>query len=340
MVEIKDNVSVKSFNSFSVDAEAKYFAKIHTEKELLELLKDDKYSGINKLILGGGSNVLFLDDFNGLIIYNRIKGIDEEEISEDEVLLKIGAGENWDEVVQYAVENNYGGIENLSLIPGSVGAAPVQNIGAYGVELESVFHSLEGYFIQNAEKKIFTKDECKFGYRNSIFKNELKNKFVISRVNLILQKNPKVNLSYASLKSVFEDDIDNIKIGDVRNKVIEIRQSKLPDPNELSNVGSFFKNPEINGEQLKTLLKKYPDTIYFQLTGDKYKIAAGWLIEKCGLKGFRKGNVGTHEKQALVIVNYGAVSGQEILNFAKYIQAKVLENFGILLEPEVNIINQ
>lgn len=340
MVDIKENVSLKSFNSFRVDAVAKYFAKIHTEKELLELLRDEKYSGVDKLILGGGSNVLFIDNYDGLIINNCIKGIEENNISEDEIFLTVGAGENWDKVVQYAVEKNYGGIENLSLIPGSTGAAPVQNIGAYGVELESVFHSLEGYFIYNAEMEIFTKEECNFGYRNSIFKNDLKNKIVITRINLILKKNPDVNLSYSSLKDAIADQKEKITIKDVREKVIEIRRSKLPEPDELSNAGSFFKNPEINGKQLKTLLKKYPDTIYFPLTGDKYKIAAGWLIEKCRLKGFRKGSVGTHNKQALVIVNYGAESGKEILNFAKYIQSKVIENFGILLEPEVNIINQ
>ncbi|MDZ7763400.1 MAG: UDP-N-acetylmuramate dehydrogenase [Melioribacteraceae bacterium] len=244
MVEIKENISLKLFNTFRIDAKTKFFAEVNNEDELISILNNDKYDDVDKLILGGGSNILFLNDFQGLIIYNNIKGVEEKHIFDKQVLLKLGAGENWDEIVQYAVSKNYGGIENLSLIPGSVGAAPVQNIGAYGVELESVFHSLEGYYIHNKENKIFTKNECQFGYRNSIFKNRLNNKFIITRVNLLLQKNPTVNLSYASLNSVFETPISKLTIENVREKVIQIRQSKLPDPEVLSNAGSFFKNPE------------------------------------------------------------------------------------------------
>lgn len=340
MSSFQQKYSLKELNTFGIDVSAETYASFSSEVELEELLSSPQIKKDNLVILGGGSNVLFVNDYDGIVLKNNIKGIREKEQGEDKVLLSCGAGEIWDEVVQYAVNKNYYGIENLSLIPGSVGAAPIQNIGAYGVEVKDVFHSLEGYFISNLEKRVFQLDECKFGYRDSIFKGELKGEFIITKVNLILSKKKQLNISYRSLNNYFvERNIKEPTIHQVREAVIQIRNSKLPEPKHLGNAGSFFKNPKVTHQDLDKLKEKYPAIPSFPFDDIHYKIAAGWLIEKVGLKGERVGNVGTHKDQALVIVNYGGASGKEIIEFAKNIQIKVLTEFGILLEPEVNIIN-
>jgi len=341
LTKIFEKYSLKNLNSFGLDVNAERYASFTSEDELEELLTDKQLDRGNIFILGGGSNVLFLDDFKGSVLRNNIKGINETQVGENEILLSCGAGEVWDDVVEYSVNRNYYGTENLSLIPGSIGAAPIQNIGAYGVELKDVFHSLEGYFIHNLEKRKFTLEESKFGYRDSIFKQELKGEFIITKVNLFLSKKKKLNISYGSLKNyLMERNIIEPTIQQVREAAIEIRNNKLPDPEKLGNAGSFFKNPKITQSQLEELQKQNPNIPFFPFSEEYFKIAAGWLIEKVGLKGDRVGNVGTYKDQALVIVNYGGATGKEIVDFAKHIQTKVLNEFGILLEQEVNIINQ
>ncbi len=339
MIKKYSDYSLKKYNSFGIDAKANKFITFSSEVDIPELFLNIKEKE-EVLILGGGSNILFTSDYNGIILKNEIKGIDEEQLNENEVLLSIGAGEVWDDVVNYTVQKNYYGIENLSLIPGNMGAAPIQNIGAYGVELKDVFYTLECYDIENGEKRIFNLDECKFGYRDSIFKNELKGKIIITKVNLKLSKIGKLNTNYISLKNyLIENNLTTPTLSQIREAVINIRNSKLPDPKKLGNAGSFFKNPIVTKKIYDELNQKYPNLSYFISEDGLYKISAGWLIEKCGLKGIRMGNVGTHVNQALVIVNYGGATGEEILKFVENIQTKVFNEFGILLEPEVNIIN-
>jgi len=339
VTKLYEQVSLKNYNSFGIDVNARRFVTFSSEEDIPQLL-DSLRGEDNKFVLGGGSNILFTSDYDGTVIKNDIKGIREKQINENEILLSIGAGEIWDEVVDYTVQKNYYGIENLSLIPGNTGAAPIQNIGAYGVELKDVFYSLEGYDIESGEKRIFNLDECKFGYRDSIFKNELKGKIIITKVNLKLSKKGKLNTNYISMKNyLIENNFTTPTLSQIREAVINIRNSKLPDPKKLGNAGSFFKNPIVTKKEYDELNQKYSTLSYFISEDGLYKISAGWLIEKCGLKGFRVGNVGTHVNQALVIVNYGGANGEEILKFVENIQTKVFNEFGILLEPEVNIIN-
>lgn len=337
---IRKNYSLKNLNTFGIDIKAGQFVQITSESELQEILLHPLVDKNNLFVIGGGSNLLFINDFDGTILKNEIKSVSEYKLDDKKVLLSVGAGENWDDIVNFAVGKNYYGIENLSLIPGSAGAAPIQNIGAYGVELKNVFHSLEGYFVDSCVKKTFYLNDCDFGYRDSIFKRELKGKFIITKINLVLSLEKKINLTYGALRGYFENvNITNPSLQQVREAVIKIRSSKLPDPAKLGNAGSFFKNPKVSNEELEKLKGKYPDIPFYPFEKEFFKIAAGWMIEKAGLKGKRIGNVGSHDKQALVIVNYGGATGSEILEFAKHIQQKVLDEFGILLEPEVNIIN-
>ncbi len=294
------------------------------------------------LILGGGSNVLLSRDYPGLVIRNNIKGREIVAENEDEVLLKVYSGENWHELVIYCVDRNWGGIENLSLIPGTVGAAPMQNIGAYGVELEQVFHSLEALDLHSFELKAFNKHACAFGYRESVFKKQLKGRYFIYSVTLKLSKKPVINASYGDILALLESqglNADTAGIKDVSEAVIQIRQSKLPDPKELGNSGSFFKNPVIKTDQFISLKKEFPEIKgYDQPESGLVKVPAAWLIEQCGWKGKRIGNTGSHVKQALVLVNYGDAKGQEIWQLAMDIIQSVKLKFGIELEPEVNII--
>lgn len=335
---IREHVDLSDFNTMGVSAKARYFARVLSVEDLREVLQFVHAEKIPVYVLGGGSNVLFIDDYEGLVLLNEIKGQEIQHETEDQVRLKIGAGENWHDLVMHCVSNNWGGIENLSLIPGSVGAAPIQNIGAYGVELEEVFVSLEAIEITTGKRKVFTKEACQFGYRESVFKRELKGRFVITSIVLELQKHPKVNTSYRALSdALMEKGIAKPTIKEVSDTVIEIRQSKLPDPSKIGNTGSFFKNPVITGKAFEALQKKYPQIPHYP-AGEEVKVPAAWLIDECGWKGKRIGDAGVHTMQALVIVNYGNASGAEIWNLAQDIRKSVKEKFGVELAPEVNVV--
>jgi UDP-N-acetylmuramate dehydrogenase len=338
-MNIKENYSLKTRNTFGLDISAEYFAKIFSNEELKLLLSNESFKEISKLILGGGSNILFTKDFEGLVITISTSQIDIIDETNDYVLLQASAGLNWHDLVLHCIDRNYGGIENLSLIPGKVGAAPIQNIGAYGQELKDVFYSLNGIFINNLEEKTFYKNECEFGYRSSIFKSELKNKFIITDIVLKLSKDPILNTSYGAIEEELKKrNINEPTIKDISKVVCDIRMSKLPDPAKIGNAGSFFKNPEINKEKFEDLKKEFSEIVGYKTSNDLIKVPAGWLIEHVGLKGKKVGNTGTHPTQSLVIVNYGNATGREILDFKNYIKKTVLEKFNIELEEEVNII--
>jgi UDP-N-acetylmuramate dehydrogenase len=338
-MELKENYSLKSLNTFGLDVKTRWFTEVTDLSNLHEIILDPRFREMKKMILGGGSNVLFTDDFHGLIIRNCIEGIEEISKNDSEVVIKAGAGLNWHTFVLYTIENNFPGIENLSLIPGSVGAAPIQNIGAYGVELKNTLIELEAMNLSDGSMRKFMADECKFGYRDSIFKREAKNKFAITSVTFRFNKNAKLNTSYGAIEEELKTKhITNPTIRDVSNAVIAIRQSKLPDPNVIGNAGSFFKNPEIPLEQFNDLKEKYSGISGYTAANNKMKIAAGWLIEQCGWKGKRIGETGMHAKQALVLVNYGHASGMELITHAKHVMESVNEKFGVDLEMEVNVI--
>lgn len=335
---IRENQELASYNTMGIAVRARYFTEIKSIAEFRELTRDSRYREAQKLMLGGGSNILFLNDYDGFVIRNQIKGKEILRQHEDGILLKVGGGENWHELVLHCVQRNWGGIENLALIPGLAGAAPIQNIGAYGVELEQVFEELQAIHIQTGALRVFKKDECGFGYRNSIFKGPEKGKYFIASVTLRLQENPPVNTNYKALADYLnQKSITHPTIKDVCNAVIKIRQSKLPDPAKIGNAGSFFKNPVISQQQYNRIGKKYPQMPAYK-SGDEYKIPAAWLIEHCGWKGRRVGDAGVHTLQALVIVNYGKATGAEIWELAQGIQQSVKEKFGIALVPEVNVI--
>ncbi|MFC2102957.1 UDP-N-acetylmuramate dehydrogenase [Bacteroidota bacterium] len=338
-MNIQTNYSLTDLNTFGVNVASKYFVEVFSTTELKEVLADKILLNNKWLILGGGSNILFTKNFDGLIIKNSISGITVISENDREVFIEAGAGVNWDKLVEYCVNNNYGGIENLSLIPGSVGAAPVQNIGAYGQELKDSFCELTGIYINTGEEQTFSKTECKFEYRNSIFKNELRNEFAITSIQLKLNKNPDVILSYLQVKDeISTRNIFTPTISDVRNAVIDIRNAKLPDPKKIGNAGSFFKNPVVDLIGIHSLKEKFPDIKSFPEGKDKFKISAAWLIEKCGWKEKIIRDAGVYLKQPLVIVNYGSASGNDIHELAKKIRASVEKKFDITLENEVNII--
>lgn len=336
----RQDVNLSPYNTLGVEAKAKRFISIRTEEQIQEIANDARLQKLPHCILGGGSNVLFVDDYEGLVLHVAITG--REIIREDDqhVWLKIGAGENWHETVLFCVERGWGGVENLSLIPGTAGAAPIQNIGAYGVELVDVFSSLEALSLQSGHKKIFTSEECKFGYRNSIFKNELRGKYIVTRVTLRLDKKPQLNTSYGAIQSRLDDKgIANPTLKDISDIVIEIRSSKLPDPKALGNAGSFFKNPIISAEKFAEMKEDHPHIPGYPQGDDRVKVPAGWLIEQAGWKGKVIGHAGTYKQQALVIVNHGGATGREILSLSQKIRASVAKMFDIELAPEVNIIS-
>ena len=338
-MKLIEDHSIKNLNTFGVDVKAKYITEIFAEDDLCKLLADKEYENIRKFILGEGSNILFTKDYDGLIIKNSISEIKIIEEDTEFVIVEAGAGVNWDNFVSYCVEKRWGGIENLSLIPGTVGAAPIQNIGAYGQELKNVFHELEGIFIESGEKKSFNNSECNFGYRDSIFKNELKNKFVITMVCFKLSKEPEINISYPSIREELNNrKISNPKIKDLRKIVIDIRKNKLPDPKIIANAGSFFKNPVVSIQKFQILRTQYPNLNFYSVDDIHVKLSAAALIEKCGWKGKRIGNCGSYEKQPLVLVNYGAATADDILNLASSIRSSVEEKFEISLEQEVILI--
>ncbi len=337
-MQIEENKSLKKYNTFGIDCTARFFASINKIEELKEVLNNQIHQNI--FVLGGGSNLLFTKDINALVIHINIKGIKIVEEDEHHVLLKVMAGENWPDFVQYCIERDYGGLENLSLIPGNVGTTPIQNIGAYGVELKDVFECCNAISIHDFTEKEFSKKECQFSYRNSIFKNEAKGKYIITNVTFRLtKKNHKKNIDYGAIQQkLFENKIINPSLKDISDTIIAIRQSKLPDPNMMGNSGSFFKNPIIDLVFFKEFIKENPKAPFYKISDSEIKIPAGWLIEKAGFKGKRLGDAGVYNKQALVLVNYGNASGQEILELATIIQKKVKDLFGISIVPEVNVI--
>lgn len=331
---IERHFSLKNYNSFGIEVETEFFAAISNEAELIEVLKSNGNKPFR--VLGGGSNVLLTEDYRGLTLVMQNKGISILEETASHVLIEVQAGENWHELVLWALENDFGGIENLALIPGSVGAAPIQNIGAYGVELSSVFHRCKALDLESLSFNEFDKAACEFGYRSSVFKTHLKGKAIITRVQFKLsKKNHQTHTQYGTLQASLQGK--EMSIQNIAASVIAIRKSKLPDPAQIGNSGSFFKNPVIPVNQFKQLQENYPEIPHYPDTADKIKIPAGWLIEKLGYKGKRFGDAGVHEKQALVLVNYGNAKGVELLNLAQQIQEQVLQNFGVQLEVEVNI---
>ncbi len=337
-MQIHQKFSLKNYNTFGIEAKAKQFVAVHNLDELKSVLEHHKND--KKFILGGGSNMLLTQDIDALVIHVDLLG--KKVLKEDEnfVWVESNAGENWHEFVLWTIEQDFGGLENMSLIPGNVGTTPVQNIGAYGAEIKDTFVSCDAMNIETQEMKTFTKSECNFGYRESIFKHEAKDKFIITSVVFKLTKcNHKISVEYGDIKAeLVKNNITNPTIKDVSNAVIAIRQSKLPNPKELGNSGSFFKNPVISREEFLKVLEKFPDVKYFEISKTEVKVPAGWLIEHAGLKGYRNGDAGVHKNQALVLVNYGSATGQDILNLSKYVQKTVFDKYGIAIEAEVNVI--
>jgi UDP-N-acetylmuramate dehydrogenase len=339
MALIKHNVNLRTYNTFGIEVFCDYFVELKSVDDFMSIISDPVYRNNEKLILGGGSNLLFTADFKGLVLKNSMKGIALLSEDQDTVVIQASAGENWHTFVQYCISRNYGGIENLSLIPGCVGASPMQNIGAYGVEIKEVFHSLEAYDLETGQKQEFSKEECEFGYRDSVFKNKFRNRYLITSVSFILSKNPKINTSYGAINTELESmRVNKPGIKEVSEAVIKIRTSKLPDPNVVGNAGSFFKNPEVSAEKYDQLKKDFDGLVAYPLFNGKYKLAAGWMIEQCGLKGYEKNGAAVHDKQALVLVNKNKARGKDVLALSEYVIEKVNEKFGVRLEREVNII--
>lgn len=336
---IKENISLQPFNTFGIGVSARYFASFQTEENVLEIL-ESKLIGIHSpLILGGGSNILFTKDVDGLVLKNEIGGIELIHQDNEYIYVKVGAGVSWHAFVMYCIDNNYAGVENLSLIPGNAGASPMQNIGAYGVEIKDVFHSLEAIHIHDKTKVIFNNLDCEFGYRESVFKNKFKNQFLITSVTYKLNKTPDFKITYGAISQELEKmNIRDLSINAISQAVMNIRRSKLPDPKVIGNAGSFFKNPEISSTQFESLKIQFPNLVGHPTQHDFIKVAAGWLIEQAGWKGFRDGDAGCHDKQALVLVNHGKATGKQILELSEKIINSVNDKFGIELSREVNVM--
>lgn len=335
---IQNNISLKKYNTFGIEAKARQFVAVHSIEDLNTILKE--HQSEPKFILGGGSNMLLTQDIQSLVIHIDLKGKKVLKENDDFVWVESQAGENWHEFVLWTIDQNFGGLENMSLIPGNVGTTPVQNIGAYGTEIKDTFVSCEAMTIATQVMKTFSKEDCHFGYRESIFKHEAKDQFIITSVIFKLTKrNHKINTSYGDItKELEKQNVTTPTLKDVSNAVIAIRQSKLPDPVALGNSGSFFKNPIIPKEQYEKAHALHPEMPHYVVSETEVKVPAGWLIEKAGFKGKRFGDAGIHKNQALVLVNYGNATGQEILTVSKDIQATILREFGIVIEAEVNVI--
>lgn len=335
---IYDHFSLKNYNTFGIDATARYFVEVTTIEELQDILENNAYP--RKILIGGGSNMLLTDYIDALFIHVNLKG--KQIVSQDDnnVIVKVMAGENWHNMVMWAIDHDFGGLENMSLIPGNTGTAPIQNIGAYGVELKDCFVSCEAVRIEDQQLVTLSKEECQFGYRDSFFKNEGKDKYVITSVTFsFTKKNHNINSGYGAIENQLrKESISNPTIKDISNAVIAIRQSKLPDPKELGNSGSFFKNPIVTKEIFTRFSTTYPEAPFYKVSDDYFKIPAGWLIEQCGFKGKRFGDAGVHKNQALVLVNYDNATGKDILDLAAKIIKEVKRKFEIEISPEVNLI--
>ena len=338
-MQLEENVQLRDFNTFHISSLARYLITAASTEDLYEGIEFAKKENYSSLILGGGSNILLTNDVNGLVIRNRIMGISVVREDPHHIYVKSGAGENWHGFVQYCVQNGFAGVENLSLIPGNVGASPMQNIGAYGVEVKDVFEMLEAVNREDGSLHIFSANDCAFGYRESVFKNKFRDQFIITSVTFRLNREPVYHTSYGAIKTELEKmGVQDLSIKAISQAVINIRTSKLPDPAEIGNAGSFFKNPLIPAIQFETLKKEFPAIVAFPSDQGQVKIAAGWLIEQCGWKGYRKGDAGCYPKQALVLVNYGTATGTEILELSEEIIVSVEQKFGVKLEREVNVI--
>lgn len=338
MLQIKSNYSLQPLNTFGIQANAKFYLRIDSAEQLPKLVINPVYRNNEVFILGGGSNILFTDNFEGLVLHVNIQGIEKADEDDTSVLIVAGGGIVWDEFVSYAVSNNWGGIENLSAIPGTVGAAPMQNIGAYGVEVKDWIEKVEGYDFTQQQFLSFSNKECRFQYRDSLFKQKFRNRFVITRVFFRLKKAPhKLITRYGDIARQL-NELPEQNIAALRELIIHIRESKLPDYRKKGNAGSFFKNPVLQHEQVLPLKKEYPDMPVFPDEKGKEKLSAAWLIDKAGCKGIQQGKAGTHPQHALVLINLGGATGSEIFRLAQQIQKTVREKFGIMLEPEVNIL--
>ena len=337
-MKIHTNISLKKYNTFGIEANARFFCEVNSIDDLMAVFHLKEYP--NKFIISGGSNMLITSNIDALVVYINLKGIDIISETEDHVVLKVMAGEVWHDLVIWSLEQNYGGLENLSLIPGKTGTAPIQNIGAYGVELKDSFVSCEAFNVKDRSIREFSKTECEFGYRDSYFKNEGKGRFIIISVTLKLtRRNHRLDTSYGAIENELQKmKIASPSIKDISDAVVTIRNSKLPDPKILGNSGSFFKNPVLNEPAFEAFIKDHPQAKYYKLDKNSYKIPAGWLIEQCGFKGERFGDAGVHKNQALVLVNHGNATGSELLDLAKTIIKSVKERFNIAITPEVNII--
>lgn len=341
---LSENISLKKFNTFGIDATARYFIEAESVPAVHNFLDDGQLSPQLQLILGGGSNILLTKNVNGAVLKNNIKGIELLKEDSENYFVKAGGGEIWHEFVLHCIEKNYAGIENLSLIPGCVGAAPIQNIGAYGVEQKDVFHELEAIDLRENKKTVFKNSDCEFGYRDSIFKRGARNKFIITSVTFKLFKKPRYNTSYGAINRELEKmGVTEISTSAISQAVCNIRRSKLPDPSVIGNAGSFFKNPTVTTEKYEELKKKFPDIVAYPMDGistpkQQFKLAAGWLVEQCGWKGKCFGDAGVHKDQALVLVNFGRAEGNEIYELSEKILQSVKEKFGITLEREVVIV--
>lgn len=347
-MQFQENISLKPYNTFGIDAKARYFAPFKSVSELQSALTTYSQLRANNsaesgkyqvLIIGGGSNILFTKDFDGLVLKNDIRGFEKVKETDDHVFVRAGAGENWHYFVMHCIKNNWAGIENLSLIPGCVGASPMQNIGAYGVEVKEVFHELTAFHLHEKCNYTFTLKDCAFGYRDSVFKNKYKDQFAILNVTFRLNKQPVFNTTYGAIEEELEKmGTKKHSIKAISTAVINIRNSKLPDPKEIGNAGSFFKNPSVSKDKYLQLKGQFESIVGYENEDGSVKLAAGWLIEQCGWKGYRDGNAGVHERQALVLVNYGDATGAQLYDISEKIMQSVLEKFDVQLEREVNIL--
>ncbi|MBO4371236.1 MAG: UDP-N-acetylmuramate dehydrogenase [Paludibacteraceae bacterium] len=332
-----ENYSLLNNNTFGIDVQANYFIEYDSVEELQQLLRSDLLRENKMFHIGGGSNLLFINDYQGVILHSRIKGIEAVEGTRTKVVLRAGAGVVWDDFVAFCAGKNYGGVENMSGIPGEVGASPVQNIGAYGVEAKDVIVKVECVRVSNGEECVFTAEQCKFGYRDSIFKRDWKGQYIVTAVYFQLTKNGVPNVNYGSLSEEIKQ-YPEVTISNVRNAVLAIRKRKLPEPKVLGNAGSFFLNPVVSAKKFEEMRAKWPDMPYFNAGGKQYKVPAGWMIEQCGWKGKSVGNVAVHGNQALVLINKGGANGLDIINLSDSIRQSVRDKFGIDLVPEVNIV--